>query len=83
MLDLLRDVRGLYDAKRGIPDLVSACLRATRGKTFLNLKTTRADSERIDILLDDEFANLEHAEIVARVAHALIGIQSKLPNQVA
>jgi len=46
-------------------------------------KVTRADSEKIDVMLEDEFVNLEHAEIVARIAHALLGIQAKLPEQVA
>lgn len=84
VLDLLRFLNMLYETKRGIPELVSACLRATRGKTCLKLHSTpRNDSEKVDIMLDDEFANLEHAEIVARIAHALIGIQAKLPKQVA
>ena len=85
VLNLLRQTSAAYTPqKRPITSLMSACLRATRGVECLKLhKVTRADSEKIDIMLDEEFANLEHAEIVARIAHALIGIQAKLPKRVA
>lgn len=79
-LNLLRDLRDSYiPYKRSIPSLVTACLKQTRGVETLKLsKVTRSDSERIDITLNEEFQHLEHSEIVARIAHALIGIQGKL-----
>jgi hypothetical protein len=79
-LDVLRELSLSYQPKkRTIPSLVASCLRGTRGVDVLKLANVRRkDSERIDITLSDEFADLEHAEIVARVCHALIGIQGKL-----
>jgi uncharacterized protein YgiM (DUF1202 family) len=79
-LEILRNLSISYQPhKRSIPSLVTACLKQTRGKEVLKLKTTpRNDSEKIDITLDEEFEHLEHSEIAARIAHALIGIQGKV-----
>jgi len=77
----LRALRAAYNDTRKIPQLVNACLKQTRDvKCALHQHTTRNESEVIDIWLSDEFRDLEHSEIVARVGHALIGVQAKLDH---
>lgn len=78
IIQMLQDLRDSYITPRPIPKLVTVCLKVTRGVDVLNLApTTRAGSEKIDVWLDDEFAALDHSEITARIAHALIGIPAK------
>jgi len=78
-INMLQDLRDSYPNQRPIPQLVTACLKQTRGVECLNLTPTpRDESEQVCLTLDPEFAEIEHASLVARVCHALIGIQGKL-----
>lgn len=74
----LRDLSCSYPSRRPIPELIRACLRHRCGNFLFLAPTTREDSEALDIWLDDENATLDNKEIIARTAHALIGIEAKL-----
>ena len=74
----LRDLSCSYPSRRSIPSIVRACIRQTCGSTCLIMSTTRNDSEAIDLWLDDDDSQLDNKEIIARTAHALIGIEAKL-----
>lgn len=74
----LRDLSCSYANRRPIPDLVRACLRQRCGTWLHYAPTTRNNSEAIDLWLDDDDSQLDNKEIIARTAHALIGIESKM-----
>lgn len=74
----LRDLSYSYPCKRPIPDLVRACLKQKCGTFLFFAPTTRKESESLDIWLDDDQSELDSKEIIARTAHALIGIEAKL-----
>ena len=78
IIDVLRDLRDSYSEPRPIPQLVSAALRQTRVSTCQSARpTTRNDSEVIEVWLDEEFADLPHGEIVARVSMVVDGLNGK------
>ena len=84
-VELLRDLRDSFITPVAIPELVRRCLKQTDGVVCDQNQppTTRKNSEVITIWLSDEHANLDHAEIVARIKTALVGIEEKLvPAQI-
>lgn len=78
VINKLRDLSCSYPHRRPIPDLVRACLRQRCGDWLFLTPTTRDKSEAIDLWLDDNDSKLDNKEIIARTAHALIGIEAKL-----
>ena len=74
---LIQKLRDLRDGpgSRPIPRLVNICLNNTRCVTCIKYATTtRVSSEAVDLWLDPEYGKLDSADIRARIAHALIGI---------
>ena len=62
----------MFGRPRPIPKLVEACLRRTRGVCCeKSPKAPRAESEKLDLWLEEEFAGLDPSEVRDRVHHAL------------
>jgi len=79
--DLISILRYIRDSigNRSVPVLVNICLKQTRGVSCLDYApTTRYSSEAIDLWLYEEYANLEAAELRARIAHALVGVDTTI-----
>jgi len=82
-IQTLRDLRDSHISGRPLPELVRCCLKQTDGVVDV-LKvcgTTREGSEKLDVTLDHQHATLDHSTLVARVCHALIGMQAKLDHR--
>ena len=79
----LRDLRDSHIGGRPLPELVRCCLKQTDGvaNVLKVIGTTREGSEKLDVTLDHPHSTLDHSTLVARVCHALIGVQATLDHR--
>ncbi len=78
-INLLRDLRDSHTHRRPIPRLIHAALRQTKNVALPENKTTTPyrQSEKVAVVLDEEFCHLPSCEIRERVLIALKGLEDK------